>query len=537
MAYEYSNLLAQAQNWLSHAQKNGWISQYKTLSVSETPHLPIEWFDQNGSRPLIVALMGGTGVGKSSLLNRLAGQSIATAGIERPTSREVTLYHHQSIDIKHLPEQFPMAQIRIAAHNDANLRHLIWIDTPDFDSTEFSNRQMVLNCLPYIDVLIYVVSPDRYRDEKAWRLLLAEEAKHAWLFAFNQWDLGQIAQWQDFTHQLQIAGFKSPLVFKSICPNGGDGDEFISLKNTLISLANDHTIKQLEYISQQVRLAELKQQLQANLQLLGHQNAWQRLPALWQAQWLKTTAQLQQGLAWPLQQAALHYAGQTPQLHTTPVQEELLWDKWAQSCYEDAINELIITANQLDLPTLPLKNQLLPLREQAIKTIQQQTSLAARSALANPGNLGQRVFLKILHVLEIVLPLSAMSWAGYQVFRGYYTSSQGQSDFLGVDFAIHSSLLIALTWLIPFFILKKCQPSLKKSALRGLNRGLSQALNQMENEVIEVIENVESQFTTCHQQLELIIKHCTANQKSSNSNDVKNETLQRMIAVQPKKLD
>ena len=61
---------------------------------------------------------------------------------------------------------------------------------PDFDSTEQSNKQLVLQWLPHIDVLIYVVSPERYKDEKAWRLLLAEGARHAWLFVINQWDKG-----------------------------------------------------------------------------------------------------------------------------------------------------------------------------------------------------------------------------------------------------------------------------------------------------------------------------------------------------------
>jgi Uma2 family endonuclease len=43
---------------------------------------------------------------------------------------------------------------------------------------------------PHIDVLVYVVSPERYRDNKAWQLLLAEGGKHAWIFVLNQSDRG-----------------------------------------------------------------------------------------------------------------------------------------------------------------------------------------------------------------------------------------------------------------------------------------------------------------------------------------------------------
>ena len=79
---------------------------------------------------------------------------------------------------------------------------VIWIDMPDFDSTEEKNKHIVLQWLPYIDVLIYVVSPERYRDNKAWQLLLAEGASHAWLFVINQWDKGESAQYDDFKQQL-----------------------------------------------------------------------------------------------------------------------------------------------------------------------------------------------------------------------------------------------------------------------------------------------------------------------------------------------
>ena len=48
----------------------------------------------NAERPLVVGLFGGTGVGKSSLLNRLADADIARTGVVRPTSMEITVYLH-----------------------------------------------------------------------------------------------------------------------------------------------------------------------------------------------------------------------------------------------------------------------------------------------------------------------------------------------------------------------------------------------------------------------------------------------------------
>src|SRR5437899_6217830 len=46
---------------------------------------------------LVVMLMGGTGVGKSTLLNALAGSPIAQSSFTRPTTRDPVVYFHQSV--------------------------------------------------------------------------------------------------------------------------------------------------------------------------------------------------------------------------------------------------------------------------------------------------------------------------------------------------------------------------------------------------------------------------------------------------------
>ncbi|WP_333873602.1 GTPase [Methylobacter sp.] len=518
MAYDYSSLVQTTKCWAEQALAAGWIDADAAQQLSDIDtRTPDTLFNHNGSRPLIVAFMGGTGVGKSSLLNRLAGKAIARAGVERPTSREVTLYHHHSVSIKHLPEQLPLAQIKIAEHDNESRKSVIWIDMPDFDSTEQSNKHQVLEWLPHIDVLIYVVSPERYRDEKAWRLLLSEGGRHAWLFVLNQWDRGQTEQYEDFKRQLHKAAFTDPVIFKTVCGESLQADEFAALESTISSLATGHIVAQLEQRSSRIKKDELKQNLQHISRLLGSRSALQQLPALWQDQWQRTTQMLQQGFAWPIQQLARHYADHAADLLSNPAASRYvttgakfnLWDDWAAARFDDALDEFVSNADQHSVPVSPLKKQLSPVREKAPKIIQAQSELAARHALANPGNALHRGFLKFMRLCEIILPLAAICWVGYQVFIGYYTSNMTDVDYLGVDFAIHSSLLIAITWLTPFFILKKLKPSLEKSALGGLNKGVNNAINMIDGEVLLAIENIGNQHAEQINQLDRIIEFCS----------------------------
>jgi hypothetical protein len=514
------NLLKTTKNWAEQAWSAGWITAETAQQLSGfDDRTPESLFGHNGSRPLIVAFMGGTGVGKSSLLNRLAGKPIAKAGVERPTSREVTLFHHHSVAVRHLPGQLPLAQIKMAMHDDESRKNIIWIDMPDFDSTEQSNKHQVLEWIPHIDVLIYVVSPERYRDEKAWRLLLAEGDRHAWLFVLNQWDKGLAEQYEDFKQQLHKAGFAGPMIFKTACAEGLQADEFALLESTITSLATRHVVEQLAQRNARIRTDGLKQQLQNTVALLGSVEAFQQLQILWQGQWQHTASVLQQGFAWPLQQLAQHLAEHAADLYkpTEPKQPTKhaansikLWDGWAEARFDDALDDCVSHADQLGIPVSPLKKAFSALRENAPKTIQNQCEISARQALANPGNALQRGFLTFMGFCEILLPLLAIAWVGYQVFTGYYHSNMSKVDYLGVDFAVHSSLLIAITWLTPFFILKKVKPSVEKSLLKGLKKGLNNALGKIDADMLLAIENIADQQSSQIKGLTDIIGLCDA---------------------------
>ena len=155
--------------FISPSQFEAQTEQLNSLDQQKPENL-FEAKKQN--RPLVVALFGGTGVGKSTLLNRVAGKEIARTGIERPTSREVTIFLHDSVEVKQLPQDFPVEKVNIRQHQDQSKKEILLIDMPDIDSVETENLQIVRDWVPYIDVLLYVVSPERYRDDRGWQFLL-----------------------------------------------------------------------------------------------------------------------------------------------------------------------------------------------------------------------------------------------------------------------------------------------------------------------------------------------------------------------------
>jgi GTPase Era involved in 16S rRNA processing len=523
MVYAYSELTERAQTWAQQA-----VDQHQM--DAELPHdlfklderMPDSLFAKVADRPLIVAFMGGTGVGKSTLLNRLAGQDIARTGVERPTSREVTLFHHDTVTITQLPAGLPIDKVRVSQHHDDEKRNIVWIDMPDFDSIELTNKSLVLEWLPHIDVLLYVVSPERYRDNKAWQLLLSEGARHAWLFVLNQWDRGQSSQFEDFKLQLSKAGFADPMVFKTDCSAQPAEDEFTQLVDHLLQLSTGNNVINLEQRGRESRLRELQKVLEHLHEDLAEHD-YQALIDFFQLQWQKTRQLLLEGFNWPLKQMAIAYA-KNPGNRA----DNIIWDEWAQSRFNDLLDQVIDKASMLKLPVKPLKNGVKPVRENIATKIVTQTELGCRQALLHPGNGVQRSLLKILRVSEFLLPLTAMVVVGYEIFSEFYEGAMLDDRYLGTNFAIHSTLLIAISWLLPFFLHKKMQPSLEKAARTGLQKGIEVAFIQIETEIDELFESQVLASKQMNQQLNDLITDCKEAINAIHS-PVDDKHLERML--------
>jgi hypothetical protein len=176
--------------------------------------------DLDMDRPLLVImLMGGTGVGKSTLLNALAGGAVAQASFARPTTRDPVVYYHESVRPDRLDPA--LQQCRLAQHDRPALEHKVIVDTPDLDSNDLSNRDKLLRLLPVADVVLYVGSQEKYHDKLGWDLFLHQRKRRAFAFVLNKWDrclhagASGLRPDEDLLRDLREEGFQDPLLFRT----------------------------------------------------------------------------------------------------------------------------------------------------------------------------------------------------------------------------------------------------------------------------------------------------------------------------------
>lgn len=119
----------------------------------------------------IVALAGGTGSGKSSTFNAISRLTFADVGVRRPTTARVTACSW-SDDATPLLDWLEVDTERrisrgseLDGAEEARLAGLILLDLPDHDSIASAHREIVDRILPLVDLLIWVVDPQKYADE------------------------------------------------------------------------------------------------------------------------------------------------------------------------------------------------------------------------------------------------------------------------------------------------------------------------------------------------------------------------------------
>ncbi|MBO0775122.1 MAG: 50S ribosome-binding GTPase [Actinobacteria bacterium] len=140
---------------------------------------------QSGS-PVLVALVGSTGAGKSTLVNSIVGAQVSNTGVRRPTTNSPVLACHpddigwfaENVFLPTVPRvrQEGLARpgrdgLLVLAASEGMPRGVALLDTPDIDSVVEDHREFAHQFLDASDLWLFMTTGNRYADAAVWDLL------------------------------------------------------------------------------------------------------------------------------------------------------------------------------------------------------------------------------------------------------------------------------------------------------------------------------------------------------------------------------
>ncbi len=164
------------------------LSKDERQGIVEGAQALLEKLDAVVQKYLVVGLLGGTGVGKSTLMNALAGAHISSASHRRPHTDSILIYHHCDTPLPFAPDSETIWQE--FTHTSEAAQQIILCDLPDYDSLLAGHRRQVLGFMEHMDIILWLTSPAKYGDGSFYEFLqLVPKSRHNFYFALNKSDL------------------------------------------------------------------------------------------------------------------------------------------------------------------------------------------------------------------------------------------------------------------------------------------------------------------------------------------------------------
>ncbi len=194
---------------------------------------------RHGTTRTLVALLGATGSGKSSIANAMVGHDIATTGVRRPTTSSTLACSWGEDDAQPLLDWMEIKNRHHVGGSsetgpDRSLDGLVLLDVPDHDSVAEAHREEMERIAEHADMLLWVTDIEKYAD-KAMHDYLRELAGHGAVMALvlnksDQLDRASVERCRvDLKRLLDEAGVEGAPVLSMSALNGHGVDSLRAL--------------------------------------------------------------------------------------------------------------------------------------------------------------------------------------------------------------------------------------------------------------------------------------------------------------------